>query len=88
MSTFQCEASLFLETLRGVDTDWDAFALVFALCHCLDIIKITNCPRKELQAQLVSYAHGDIFVFTDISTHHWGPLEGDKLESRFASISF
>lgn len=58
MSTFQCEASLFLETLRGVDTDWDAFALVFALCHCLDIIKITNCPRKELQAQLVSYAHG------------------------------
>ena len=88
MSTFQCEASLFLETLRGVDTDWDAFALVFALCHCLDIIKITNCPRKELQAQLVSYAHGDIFVFTDISTHHWGPLKGDKLESRFASTPF
>lgn len=49
MSTFQGEASLFLEALGGVDTNWDTLSLVLATCHCLNVIEITDCPRKKLQ---------------------------------------
>ena len=48
MGTFQRETGLFLETLRCINTDWDALALVLPLRQSFDIVEITNSPRKKL----------------------------------------
>ena len=49
MGTFQCKAGLLPKALRRIDTDWDTPALIFPLRHCLDVVKIANCPGKKLQ---------------------------------------
>jgi len=52
-STFESKASLLFETPSGIDPDRDALALVLALCHGLDVFKITYCPSEELQARML-----------------------------------
>lgn len=48
VGTVQRKSSLVLETPGSVHPDRDAFTLVLALGHCLDIFKVANCPSKEL----------------------------------------
>jgi hypothetical protein len=49
MGAFQSKAGLVLQASRGVDTNGYALALVLALGHCLDVVEITDSPRKQLR---------------------------------------
>lgn len=49
MSTIQSKASLLLEASRGVDTHGDALAVVFALGHGFDILKVADRPCEQLR---------------------------------------
>lgn len=51
MSTLKRKTSLLLEPPGGIDPDWNALALVFALGHSLDVFEITNGPGKQLGFQ-------------------------------------
>lgn len=44
MGTFQGETGLVLEASRGINTNRNTLALVFALRHCFNVIEVTDSP--------------------------------------------
>lgn len=49
MGVFESKSSLVLEASRRIDPNRDACTIVFTLCHGLNIFKVTDSPRKQLE---------------------------------------
>jgi hypothetical protein len=68
------KASLLLQASSGVHSDWDVFAIVFALCESFNVLKVSNgpsqkvcghdwCPLKDYSMESIALARLDFLLW-------------------------